>query len=225
MYQLDRHLGEDSEFFDDLLDMTIGELKKEIDLRNAAEEELEEQFNEMDLQISPLSTYNRSKAAEYAKKYATKSNPNYKRYNSNCTNFVSQAVHAGGKKEKKPSSVNRGITETTKYWYNDDSYDCNGNNCYWRTKISTSWIRVKDFYTYWLNKGMDVTTSANKNTIVNNAKVGDVIQFKNKSGWYHSVIVTKKANGTVYISSNTKDYYNEDFKDKSAVSFRVINIK
>lgn len=54
-----------------------------------------------------MATYNRTKVADYAKQYATKTNPNYKRYNLNCTNFVSQAIHAGGKAEVKPSPVKK----------------------------------------------------------------------------------------------------------------------
>ncbi|UTR14782.1 amidase domain-containing protein [Salipaludibacillus sp. LMS25] len=61
-----------------------------------------------------MSSYNRTKVAEYAKK----SNPNHKRYDKNCTNFVSQAVNAGSKPEKKPSTVKNGITDSTTYWYN-----------------------------------------------------------------------------------------------------------
>jgi plastocyanin len=86
---------------------------------------------------------------------------------------------------------------------------------------------VTDFYSYWTKKGMSATTSTNKNTIIRNANVGDVIQFKNKSGWYHSVIVNRKANGTVYISSNTSNYYDQNFKNRGndSTSFRVIKFK
>ncbi|WP_255238275.1 amidase domain-containing protein [Salipaludibacillus sp. LMS25] len=111
---------------------------------------------------------------------------------------------------------------------NDNYYACTGShNCYWRNKVSSSWIRVTDFYSYWTKKGMSATTSTNKNTIIRNANVGDVIQFKNKSGWYHSVIVNRKANGTVYISSNTSNYYDQNFKNRGndSTSFRVIKFK
>lgn len=175
-----------------------------------------------------MATYNRTKVADYARQYATKTNPNYKRYNLNCTNFVSHAIHAGGKAEVKPSPVKNGMLETTTYWFNDNYMDCTGSNsCYIRDKTSTSWVRVTDFYSYWTKKGMSATTSTNKNTIISNANVGDVIQFKSKNGWFHSVVVNRKANGTVYISSNTANYYNQDFKNRGndSLSFRVIKIK
>jgi uncharacterized protein YkvS len=173
-----------------------------------------------------MATYDGKKAAAYAKEYATKSNPNYKRYNKNCTNFVSQAVHAGGKPEVKPSPVKDGMIATTSYWYNDNYMACTGSNsCYMRDKTSTSWVNVVDFYTYWTKKGMSATTSTSQSTIISNASVGDIIQFKNSNGWYHSVIVNRKANGTVYIASNTDNYYDKDFKKTSAVSYRVIKIR
>ena len=63
--------------------------------------------------------------------------------------------------------------------------------------------------------------------ILHYTNVGDVIQFKSKNGWFHSVVVNRKANGTVYISSNTANYYNQDFKNRGndSLSFRVIKIK
>lgn len=120
------------------------------------------------------------------------------------------------------------MLETTTYWFNDNYMDCTGSNsCYMRDKTSTSWVRVTDFYSYWTKKGMSATTSTNKNTIISNANVGDVVQFKSKNGWFHSVVVNRKANGTVYISSNTANYYNQDFKNRGndSLSFRVIKIK
>ncbi|MGE7948940.1 amidase domain-containing protein [Lysinibacillus sp. NPDC093688] len=235
LYQLDQNQGENTPINSDYWEITIGELKKEIELRNEDEEKFEQelkelQLDEIQLNLSYLaaSTYDRTKVANYAKEYATKNNSAYKRYNANCTNFVSQAVYAGGKTQTKPSNITNGILDTTSYWYNNNYYDCTGSNsCYYRDKISTSWIRVTDFYSYWTNKGMSATTSTNKSTIISNANVGDVIQFKSKSGWFHSVIVNRKANGTVYVSSNDDDYYDQDFKNRGndSESFRVINIK
>lgn len=230
LYQLNQNQGESTPINSDYWEITIGELKKEIEIRNEDEEKFEQKLKELQLELPYLaaSTYDRTKVSNYAKQYATKNNPSYKRYNANCTNFVSQAVYAGGKTQTKPSNIKNGIIDTTSYWYNNNYYDCTGsNNCYWRDKISTSWIRVTDFYSYWTSKGMGATTSTNKSTIISNANVGDVIQFKNKSGWFHSVVVNRKANDTVYISSNDSDYYDQNFKKRGndLDSYRVINFK
>ena len=40
--------------------------------------------------------YDREKAAAYAKQYAVTRNPDFSAYESNCVNFVSQCMHAGG---------------------------------------------------------------------------------------------------------------------------------
>ncbi|MCR1934737.1 amidase domain-containing protein [Clostridium tepidum] len=69
------------------------------------------------------SGYSASSAVQYAKKWAYSRNPNHKDWGSNdCTNFVSQAVHAGG----IPSSST---------WYSG----------------SNAWIRVINFYSYMRN--------------------------------------------------------------------------
>jgi len=229
LYQLDQNQGENSQDSYQYLEMTIGELKRVIESRELADQEFERELVKAELvqpKFSLMSTYSGTRAAEYARQYATKYNPNYKRYNLDCTNFVSQAVLAGGKTETKPATVSNGILDTRSYWYNDNYYDCTGSNsCYWRDKVSTSWIRVTDFYSYWVNKGMSVTTSTSQATIISNATVGDIIQFKNSSGWFHSVIVNRKANGTVYIASHTSDYYDKDFKNTSELSYRVIKMR
>lgn len=221
--------------------VTLGELAEDVALLQREEAEFEEELEEMWLledmnpivQATSKGGYNRTKAANYANKHGAKPNYNFGVYPKNCTNFVSQAVNAGGLSEKKPKSVKRGITQTTAHWYNDNYHDCgvSANSCYMRDKLSTSWIRVTDFYTYWTKtRKMRAQTSSNVNTIIKNAAVGDVIQIQNSSGrWFHSVIVNRKANGTVYVSSNTANYSNKNIKDRikgqKFKSYRVINFK
>lgn len=231
LYQLSLFQSDNpNEYMDThFLNMTIEELKEKIKLRNEEEQQVGRASyisKSEPSDLSTMSTYSPSKAIVYAKEYAEKTNPKYKRYNLNCTNFVSQAIHAGGKVESKPSPVNKGMLETTTYWFNDNYMDCSGSNsCYMRDKTSTSWVRVTDFYSYWTKKGMKTVTSTNQSTIISNASVGDIIQFKNSSGWYHSVIVNRKANGTIYIASNTLNYYDKNFKVTDAVSYRVIKMR
>ena len=40
--------------------------------------------------------FDREAAAAYARKWATGTNPNYPRFDNDCTNFVSQVMLAGG---------------------------------------------------------------------------------------------------------------------------------
>lgn len=45
---------------------------------------------------NPLPDYDRSQAVEYARRFAYSHNPEYVVYNSNCTNFATQVLIAGG---------------------------------------------------------------------------------------------------------------------------------
>ena len=79
------------------------------------------------------SIFNIQKAAEYAETYAIIPNINYKSFEfsgGDCTNFVSQILHAGNIK-------------TTNSW----------------KPYTNSWVRVEEFYSYVINNGigLDVT--------------------------------------------------------------------
>ena len=52
--------------------------------------------------------YDRGAAVAYAKKYAVNYNPEYWHFDSDCTNFVSQALHAGGMKMEMDWTFSRG---------------------------------------------------------------------------------------------------------------------
>ncbi|MFR1837392.1 MAG: amidase domain-containing protein, partial [Turicibacter sanguinis] len=67
-----------------------------------------------------LKKYNRQKAIDYARKWALGRNPlyhDYENYGGDCTNFISQCLHAG----EIPFDVNgRDVTQKW-YWYSDKS--------------------------------------------------------------------------------------------------------
>ncbi len=93
-----------------------------------------------------------------------------------CTNFVSNALIAGGATMKKSGSS--GI-QGTDYWYYKDS----GNR-------SSSWAGVNELYTFLTrsnpssdNKG---PYAKEKNLTYENAKIGDIVQGHNGSIWRHS---------------------------------------
>lgn len=78
--------------------------------------------NQSSINYKRYSKFNIDKARIYAEKYSLISNPEYKTFEGNggdCTNFVSQIIHAGG--------INK--TNTWKPY-------------------SNSWIRVEEFYSY-----------------------------------------------------------------------------
>ena len=90
---------------------------------------------------------------DYAHKYAKKYNPEYRvpDSGSDCTNFVSQALYAGGLTMDPPSirGTNPGTTTTTEEWYYYNSPSATADTPYERAvAVSTSWVRVEDLYTY-----------------------------------------------------------------------------
>lgn len=215
--------GEEQWDFTEFENKTIGKSKKE-----NAEEELElerkiqseKSYGSNNNLFSLASTYSGTNAAKYATTWYNGRNSLYNNHVSDCTNFVSQAVYAGGMAMKKPTYFTNGIWETTSYWYSV-RYSMPNYSYAWYE--STSWVRVTDFYTYWA-KTQNVVASSSASTIINNVNVGDVVQLKRSSdgSWYHSMIVTKKADGTIYLSGHTNNTLDKPIKDIPAAEYRVI---
>ncbi|HET9079867.1 MAG TPA: amidase domain-containing protein [Trebonia sp.] len=94
------------------------------------------------VQASPALAYSGPNAAAYADQWAINDNPYYPSYSSDCTNFVSQAVYAGGYPFR---NYQQNITDA--WWY---YYQQAGNPSYgavqWESSIS--WINVVAFYNF-----------------------------------------------------------------------------
>lgn len=167
---------------------------------------------------------------DYAHKYAKKYNPEYRvpDSGSDCTNFVSQALYAGGLSMDPPSirGTNPGTTTTTEEWYYYNSPSATADTPYERAvAVSTSWVRVEDLYTY-LAPHYDTVTSTNDNEVRQNLKEGYVIQGGKLVGRYeHSSIVTKKNDKWCY-TAHTNDRKDRDMKHyfNAYDKFRIIKV-
>ena len=95
-------------------------------------------------QASPALAYSGPNAATYADSWARTDNPYYPSCSSDCTNFVSQAVYAGGYPFR---NYQQNVTDA--WWY---YYQQAGNPSYgavqWESSIS--WINVVAFYNFLL---------------------------------------------------------------------------
>lgn len=211
-----------------LKDETIKQIMVDIKNYNDSVEKKIKEQKVTDDEVSMLSTtYNASAAATYAQRHATSYNREYKTYLEDCTNFVSQAVHAGGKKEAKTSNVmaEPDIKKTTSFWYSDRYEEWHTNHFTYKWKETSSWIGVDDFRIYWSGKGIVTKNYTTRSGVKNYAAVGDVIQLQNSSGtWYHSIIVSKKENGKLYYCGHSRNRLNQDFDTISETGnkFRVI---
>ena len=176
--------------------------------------------------------YSPSKAANYAYKWGMKFNPQYANHTGqgDCTNFVSQCVHAGGKSMKKPLFLfyRRRISRTTSYWYSIKRQEYHGNYgppTYW--KESSSWTAVKDFYTYWKKHGAKIIFCSSKKILQRKAKKGDVVQLRErKNGWHHSIIISRGSKGNWKYAGHSKRRRAKSLNSiKGENGYRIIRIK
>lgn len=124
--------------------------------------------------------YNREEATKYATKWALSRNPAYKDYEKwggDCTNYVSQCVHAGG-----------------------IHFDHEGNNIlkqwYWYSDMNRtpSWTGAEPFYKYLIGNNTDDTQNFGvyaKEVAYNELELGDIVQliYENDLA-YHNMIIT-----------------------------------
>jgi hypothetical protein len=87
---------------------------------------------------TPALAYYSQGAANYADYWAKGRNGNYPSFGSDCTNFVSQAVHEGG--GYSYIGRNQSTTDNHLWWVSWSSTS--------GFRYSNSWIRVQDFYEF-----------------------------------------------------------------------------
>ena len=146
--------------------------------------------------------YDKDKAINYAHNHYLNYNKKYNRHPKDCTNFVSQCVHAGGKKMKyknyKKILQYKDMYKTTSYWYSHRYEKWRTNYYVYKWKETSAWVGVEDFCKYWRKHEAKITVTSSLNKMQNKAVRGDVVQFYVKSkGWYHSTIVTAGKKGAL----------------------------
>lgn len=168
--------------------------------------------------------YSPKKAADYGYKYGVHPNPKYREYTrdegGDCTNFVSQCVHAGGKKMNRPRGPLTPKTDGVSiYWY---AIKTNGS---W--SISVPWRSVIKFYSYWKWHGAKTIVKNKFSDIEKNFKIGDIVQLHRANKWYHSVIISRKINGEYRYAGHTNNHSKnpvKKLKDNSD-KWRIIRIQ
>lgn len=168
-------------------------------------------------------------AISYAKRNAySTSNDKYGYYGGaggDCTNFVSQVIEAGGKSIQRPSDLGPNIPntwDTTSYWYNGIRVT-NPNGPMIR-KVSTSWIRVSDFYKYW-SKRVRTFETYSPMTIGRGSTSGDVIQYKRSSTgamWHTTFVTGKGSDGATYITQHSDAKLNAPIVLPSDSSYYIL---
>ncbi len=93
---------------------------------------------------------NRAAAVRYAIRHALSANPAYIRYGNDCTNFVSQCMHAGGWSQIKG-------------WYQSNSVWWYTGGIFGVRAASYTWAAAQNFFNF--------TTSSGRGTQVSSARV------------------------------------------------------
>ncbi len=160
--------------------------------------------------IGPVKNYKPSEASTYARNWAQSYNPAYKQQSNDCTNFVSQILMAGGLMGVTPQSVGlpSGICSDTSYWYYAN-----------QNQMSTSFIRVKDFYSFYSSR-VSTSDTASKSAAISKVDEGDVVLLKRVTtgARYHAIYISKKTSTKAYYCGHTNPRLDEDFNNISSSS-------
>lgn len=132
-------------------------------------------------------TYQRSRAVAYAAKWALARNPQYFNFDGiggDCTNFVSQCLHAGGAFMNYTRDVG---------WYYNNPDD-----------RAAAWSGVPYLYKFLIqNKGRGPYAVE---APISSLEPGDIIQLGNgKGNWYHSLFITGVQNGVPLVTTHSFD--------------------
>lgn len=129
--------------------------------------------------------YNRRLAVQYAEIWWNRYNPKYMRFENDCTNFISQCLHAGG-------APMTGYPNRSKGWWM--------RNRHW----SYSWAIANSLR--WYLSGAKTGLRAREMPSAKDLLLGDIIcyDFQGNGRYDHNTIVTAKdANGMPLVNAHT----------------------
>lgn len=143
--------------------------------------------------------YNYGKIVAYADKYWK--NPNkgsYRIYGNDCTNFISQAMKAGGWDIIGPTDA--GQRSNNKKWF----------YTIFMERTSYTWAGAENWYWFAIKHSKRTKSLDNVYKLVSS----DVLQadWDRNGNINHSMIVTKKYNGVPYLTYHTTNTHNKSLK-------------
>ena len=160
--------------------------------------------------------YDSEAAIKYALNYAENRNLNYPEFESNCTNYVSQCLVAGGMKMDKAPEVSEdkiGVYEETidLWYYQGKQFDSEKPPHF---TVSNSFVKTEDFIDYWTQtRGYKIHTYDNtfegRKKMLEKTTTGSIfVYFDTEGEIVHIGMVTDKDENALYYSSNTRDRKN-----------------
>jgi hypothetical protein len=130
-------------------------------------------------------SYNRWEAVRYAERWWDDYNPKYRKFTDNCTNFISQCLHAGGAK------MNGYPNRSNGWWFRSNNWSFS-----WSVAHALRW------YLSGANSGL----RGEEKESAYDLELGDVIcyDFNGDGRWQHTTIVVEKdANGEPLVNAQT----------------------
>lgn len=168
---------------------------------------------------SPCGAYDGQAAANYAMRWYKARNPNYESFGNDCTNFVSQAMKAGGMKFMRSGGVDDPSPGAPAYL---DHFK-KGDGSWWSARLpnqangwffhwTKSWTLADVSRTRMLDHGVGVAMSA-----TGHLRPGDVVYYQFPKGdypdltpatqdWTHTSIVTRITKNGPRVAQHTSDY-------------------
>jgi hypothetical protein len=129
--------------------------------------------------------YSRLEAVRYAERWWDDYNPRYKKFEDNCTNFISQCLHAGGAPMAGGSNRSKG------WWYRNNNW-------------SFSWSVAHSLR--WYLSGAKTGLRAREVSKPEELLKGDVIcyDFNGNGRWQHNtIVVAKDGNNMPLVNAQT----------------------
>ncbi len=153
-----------------------------------------------------FSTYSPVKAREYAITYAFNYNtakyPSYAGNGGDCANFISQALHAGGKPMKGSNATN------FNNWF------CRSNHLWDVNKISSTWRGADAFGHYWIKNAVsykNFDSSYFKDNlkfkkVFSYGQRGDAVSLLNSNGRpFHTLIIIDYGKDDLICATHSRD--------------------
>ena len=159
--------------------------------------------------------YNRTRAVEYARRWALSRNPlfiDFTGRGGNCTNFVSQCLYAG-------CGV---MNETPTYgWYYRSPED-----------RAPAWSGVNELYDFLI--GIPEFAEANGGTgpfatdaaATRKIELGDVVQLSNEEGrFYHTLIISGFTDNDILVCAQSDDALDRPLSTYNYAGIRILHIE
>lgn len=171
---------------------------------------------EIDMPLDAWGSYNRAKVKRYAELWWNRNNPSYPKFEVDCTNFVSQCLHAGGLEMEFTGQKNKG------WWVQGKS------------NWSYSWSVAHSLMTYLLGSNTKLSAKGELKKSASELMVGDVICYDwdgNGHFQHNTVVVAKDPNGMPLVNAHTINSrhrywdYQDSYAWTKSTQYRFIHIK